>query len=255
MRVGATGPRARRKGPRSPTPSRSPGGAGRSDAVSAPGSAWLPRRAGRQPPPDERLFPQHAGRPLVFASDSYGGHLVAAWAAAVLDFNRDAARRAAEPPLRLRGIALGSALLNATLQGPASSQEFRRRHGLGDAAAPTPASAKAAMKERLGYAPNVYDYRLRDQERPSPRVATPPSAWPANLGNSEAVQTSPTSSPAVVDELPRERTYGPNSSCSPRCWLILGCVPIWAQIRPNSTRTYGPDSTSNDRCWWNLAKF
>jgi len=109
-----------------------------------------------------RLFPEHSRRPLIFASDSYGGHLVAAWAAAVLDHNSYGLE-----PLMLRGIAVGNAILNETVQSNLALHEFARREKLipeNERPGATFADTRAEMMVQLGYSPNVYDYRLQDQE-------------------------------------------------------------------------------------------
>jgi len=114
------------------------------------------------------VFPEHGQRPLIFASDDYGGHLVAAWVDAVLDFNRDIAYRVGEAPFMLRGVALGSAFLDGAIQGPEALREFQRANRLISASdglvAQSLGASRPAMTLHLGYPPNVYDYRLREQE-------------------------------------------------------------------------------------------
>lgn len=109
-----------------------------------------------------QLFPEHARRKLIFASESYGAHLVAAWADAVLEHNAVPSSM----PFHLRGVVVGNALINDTLQGLGSLIEYQRREKLIPKTAEPESfpDAQVAMMKHMGYSPNVYDYRLMNQE-------------------------------------------------------------------------------------------
>jgi len=106
------------------------------------------------------LFPEHAARSLVLATESYGGHYVPAWSSAILDYNAGAS-----DPLRLTGVAIGNGIVNNTVQA-FSFPEFARRQGLIPANATRCSDQEAhdLMRKHLGYQPNYYDYRLADKE-------------------------------------------------------------------------------------------
>jgi len=108
-----------------------------------------------------RLFPEHSRRKLIFASESYGSHLVAAWADAVLNFNAQSSE-----PFELRGIIAGNGFINDTSQGFQSLVEYQRLEKLiPESAQPQQwAEAQVTMMKHLGYTPNTYDYRLQNQE-------------------------------------------------------------------------------------------
>ena len=111
------------------------------------------------------LFPEHSHRSLIFASESYGGHYVPAWVAATLDANAEARTPAERLPLV--GLFLGNALVNNSVQeSPASWRDFCLAEGIvpPHARPQTDDDALADVEEYLGYAPNMYDYRLESQE-------------------------------------------------------------------------------------------
>ena len=60
-------------------------------------------------------FPEHAHRSIILASESYGGHYVPAWTAAVLDHNA----ASSEPRNRLPFVAamIGNGIVNGSVQG------------------------------------------------------------------------------------------------------------------------------------------
>ncbi|KAL1499337.1 hypothetical protein AB1Y20_011544 [Prymnesium parvum] len=103
-------------------------------------------------------FPEHAHRRLLLASESYGGHYVPAWAAAILDHN---ARHA--PRLPLAALLIGNGLIDGGVQ-QGSFAAFARAQRLipPHAAPPTDGAARRLVEQSLGYTPNLYDYRLRD---------------------------------------------------------------------------------------------
>jgi len=109
------------------------------------------------------LFPEHAHRNIIFATESYGGHYVPAWATAVFDYNLHTTWR-----LNLVGIAIGNGIIDDAVQS-SSFPEFAERLGLlpEKTSWPTPRTNEGLrdlMKDYLGYTPNYYDYRLKEQE-------------------------------------------------------------------------------------------
>jgi len=106
------------------------------------------------------LFPEHAHRNIIFAAESYGGHYMPAWTAAVMDYNIGAF-----DPIRLIGMAIGNGIVNETIQG-SSFPEFARRQGLipRNDTLSSEWGARELMKTHLGYEPNYYDYRLAEQD-------------------------------------------------------------------------------------------
>lgn len=108
-----------------------------------------------------QLYPEHSRRKLIFASESYGSHLVAGWADAVLSFNKHSSE-----PLEMRGIVVGNGLIDDSIQGLGSLLEYQRREKLMPEGVKPEAwgGAQVTMMKHLGYAPNVYDFRLQNQE-------------------------------------------------------------------------------------------
>lgn len=108
------------------------------------------------------LFPEHAHRSLILATESYGGHYVPAWSSAILDYN---AGPGARDPLQLIGIAIGNGIVNETVQG-SSFPEFASRQGLipRNEILQSSWGAREIMKNYLGYVPNYYDYRLAQRD-------------------------------------------------------------------------------------------
>lgn len=106
------------------------------------------------------LFPEHADRNIILATESYGGHYVPAWSSAILDYNTGAS-----DPLRLMGLAIGNGIVNNTVQA-FSFPEFARRQGLipENETRCSDREAHELVKNYLGYQPNYYDYRLADEE-------------------------------------------------------------------------------------------
>eukprot|EP00928_Gymnodinium_smaydae_P018493 TRINITY_DN17035_c0_g1_i1.p1 TRINITY_DN17035_c0_g1~~TRINITY_DN17035_c0_g1_i1.p1 ORF type:complete len:607 (+),score=55.40 TRINITY_DN17035_c0_g1_i1:68-1888(+) len=102
------------------------------------------------------LFPERSSAGFVLASESYGGHYVPAWTAAILDHNA-----ASSEKLPLVGIALGNALVNRALQNGRTFIEFARVQGLvpTDAMKDLFTDARWLIRQHLGYEPNYYDYR------------------------------------------------------------------------------------------------
>lgn len=105
----------------------------------------------------KRTYPEHAERPWIIASESYGGHYVPAWTGAILDHNEAGGR-----PIELKGIAIGNGIVNETVQSGTFTR-FARRQSLIPPDAPAPENddeARRLVEQTLGYAPNFYDYRL-----------------------------------------------------------------------------------------------
>jgi len=86
---------------------------------------------------------------------------VPAWTEAILDFNAHA-----RDPLPLKGISIGNGIINETVQGSGSFVKYQRLHRLipQDAEPTSDIEARLLMAANLGYVPNVYDYRLQEQE-------------------------------------------------------------------------------------------
>jgi len=109
------------------------------------------------------LYPEHAGRKIILASESYGGHYVPAWTGAILDYNEHAPE---QEKLPLVGVAIGNGIINETLQGDKEFVKFAKTQGLvdRDAAITTEDGARQLISQNLGYNPNFYDYRLAGVE-------------------------------------------------------------------------------------------
>jgi carboxypeptidase C (cathepsin A) len=109
------------------------------------------------------LFPEHAHREVVLATESYGGHYVPAWSTAILEYNE----AGASDPIRLAGLIIGNGIVNDTIQGH-SFPTFARRQGLipsnNNTALQSSMEARDLMARYLGYQPNYYDYRLIEKE-------------------------------------------------------------------------------------------
>ncbi|CAK0831132.1 unnamed protein product [Prorocentrum cordatum] len=108
-----------------------------------------------------QLFPEHAHRGLVLATESYGGHYIPAWSSAIMDYNEGGAA----DKLTITGILIGNGIINDKVQRY-SFVEFAKRQGLipADYAADNYTSPREMVKRHLGYQPNYYDYRLREKE-------------------------------------------------------------------------------------------
>lgn len=108
------------------------------------------------------IFPEHAHRKIILATESYGGHYIPAWSAAIMEYN------AATPsdPLHLTGLIIGNGIVNETIQDY-SFPEFAKEQGLLPKNGTTLQStldAREAMARYLGYQPNYYDYRIKEKE-------------------------------------------------------------------------------------------
>lgn len=108
------------------------------------------------------LFPEHAERRLILASQGYGGHFMPAAAQAIMDFNvgADAATR-----VPLIGLAIGNGYIDQAQQGDPQFVEFATHAGLVSPSDnfTTEAQCRTHMREEtLGYEANLYDYRLGD---------------------------------------------------------------------------------------------
>ena len=111
-----------------------------------------------------RLFPEHAHRSLIFASESYGGHYVPAWVDATLNANA-APDVAHEDVLPLRAIYLGNALVNRSVQQSHNSwNTFCHAEGIISPSVTSESIDKTDVVAHLGYEPNMYDFRLESQD-------------------------------------------------------------------------------------------
>jgi len=107
-----------------------------------------------------RTFPEHAGRSIILASESYGGHYVPAWAAAVLDFNEGVPLSETLP---LSGLLIGNGIVNETVQSDSFGDYAKAQRLIPqDARVGSDQAARMLVRSSLGYSPNYYDYRLKD---------------------------------------------------------------------------------------------
>lgn len=106
------------------------------------------------------LFPEHAHRSLVLATESYGGHYIPAWSVAISEYNRGASDK-----FTISGIVIGNGIVNETLQGY-SFKEFAKQQALipENFSSNGVVNIREAIAEKLGYQPNYYDYRLKEME-------------------------------------------------------------------------------------------
>lgn len=112
------------------------------------------------------LFPEHAARGIILSAESYGGHFVPAWSAAILDHNRRSS-----DPIRVDGIAIGNGAIDEEVQDK-SFAEFVRTEGLiSEGVAELTSFAVESwgqlmgrVTSSLGYVPNYYDYRVVEEE-------------------------------------------------------------------------------------------
>eukprot|EP00316_Scyphosphaera_apsteinii_P008541 CAMPEP_0119301548 /NCGR_PEP_ID=MMETSP1333-20130426/3319_1 /TAXON_ID=418940 /ORGANISM="Scyphosphaera apsteinii, Strain RCC1455" /LENGTH=457 /DNA_ID=CAMNT_0007303661 /DNA_START=73 /DNA_END=1446 /DNA_ORIENTATION=- len=108
-----------------------------------------------------RTFPEHAHRNIILASESYGGHYVPAWAAAVLDHNQ----LHSNDKLPVTALMIGNGIVNGSVQSGSFTAFAHAQQLIPKSAHPaSDAAARRLVRQTLGYAPNFYDYRLRDVE-------------------------------------------------------------------------------------------
>lgn len=104
-------------------------------------------------------FPEHAGRDIILASESYGGRYVSSWSKAFLDFN--AGPEGAGNPLRIAGLLIGNGFFAGDWQDsflPIFAEQERLIDGRGMMCR---ADALQEINSALSYEPNCYDYRLK----------------------------------------------------------------------------------------------
>ena len=110
----------------------------------------------------KRAFPEHAHRRWIIAAESYGGHYIPAWTGAILDHN-DRVKTAEQ--IDLSGIAIGNGIVNETVQANSFAEFAKKQQLVPSGAKPkSDEEARQLVEKTLGYAPNFYDYRLKDIE-------------------------------------------------------------------------------------------
>jgi len=105
------------------------------------------------------LFPEHKDRDVIIAAESYGGKFVAAWSSSILDHNAAAADA---DVINLRGIAIGNGLLDRSVQDH-HFKDYALRENLIPSNFSRYQSIRLTMRQNLGYSPNYYDYRLKEE--------------------------------------------------------------------------------------------